>query len=61
VGLNTVQCRVWLKCNDAQALQIALIENLEREDLNYTELAQSISRFVHEFDYTDETDATNIN
>jgi ParB family chromosome partitioning protein len=60
VGLNTVPCRVLLTCSDAQALQIALIENLEREDLNCMELAQSISRFVDEFDYTHEAVATSI-
>ena len=29
VGLNVVPCRILLTCSDAQALQIALIENLE--------------------------------
>ena len=60
VGLNVVPCRVLLTCSDAQALQIALIENLERQDLNCIELAQSISRFVEEFQYTHEAVATSI-
>lgn len=52
-GLTTIPCRVGY-FDDEQAAQLAIIENLERQDLNPIELAQSISRLAQEFDYTHE-------
>lgn len=39
---------------DEQALQLALIENIQREDLNPLEEAQAVRRLVDEFGYTHE-------
>ena len=39
---------------DEQALQLALIENIQREDLNPLEEAQAVRRLIEEFDYTHE-------
>ncbi len=46
--------------DDQHALSIALIENIQREDLNPLEEAQGIRRLISEFDYTHDTCATAI-
>ena len=38
--------------DDREALELAMIENLQREDLNPIEVASVYLRFVEEFDYT---------
>src|SRR5664279_4307698 len=38
--------------DDREALEIALIENLQREDLNPVEIAVTYQRFIDEFGYT---------
>jgi ParB family transcriptional regulator, chromosome partitioning protein len=38
--------------DEREALEIALIENLQREDLNAVEVASVYERFVEEFNYT---------
>jgi ParB family transcriptional regulator, chromosome partitioning protein len=38
--------------DDKEALEIALIENLQREDLNAVEIAVTYQRFIDEFSYT---------
>ncbi|HET9432054.1 MAG TPA: ParB/RepB/Spo0J family partition protein [Chitinophagaceae bacterium] len=40
--------------NDAQLLELALLENLQREDLNAMEIALSYKRMMEELDYTQE-------
>jgi ParB family chromosome partitioning protein len=45
---------------DEHALAMALIENIQREDLNPLEEAQAIARLLAEFDYTHEQAATAI-
>ena len=52
-GLQEVPCKI-IHCNDEQALQIALIENLARQDLNPIEEANGIKRLIDEFFYTQE-------
>lgn len=52
-GLQEVPCKI-IQCNDEQALQIALIENLARQDLNPIEEAKGIKRLIDEFFYTQE-------
>jgi ParB family chromosome partitioning protein len=45
---------------DEQALQLALIENIQREDLNPLEEAQAIKRLIDEFNYSHEQAADAI-
>ncbi len=40
--------------NDAQLLELALLENLQREDLNAMEVSLSFKRMMEELDYTQE-------
>jgi ParB family transcriptional regulator, chromosome partitioning protein len=40
--------------NDSQLLELALLENLQREDLNAIEVAISYKRMMEELDYTQE-------
>ena len=42
------------QANDAQLLELALLENLQREDLNAIEVALSYKRMMDELDYTQE-------
>jgi ParB family chromosome partitioning protein len=50
-GLTTVPVMV-RDLTDQSALAVALIENLQREDLNPVDQAQSMSRLIEEFDLT---------
>ncbi len=52
-GLKTVPCLVGYY-DDEKASQIALIENLSREDLNVIDEATGVRRIVEEFNYTHE-------
>lgn len=42
------------QANDQQLLELALLENLQREDLNAIEIALSYKRMMEELDYTQE-------
>jgi ParB family chromosome partitioning protein len=42
------------QANDVQLLELALLENLQREDLNAIEIALSYKRMMDELDYTQE-------
>ena len=42
------------QANDQQLLELALLENLQREDLNTIEIALSYKRMMEELDYTQE-------
>ena len=42
------------QANDSQLLELALLENLQREDLNAMEIAISYKRMMDELDYTQE-------
>ncbi len=53
VGLQTVPCIVQ-EVDDRQALELALIENLHREDLNCMETARAYQQLVDEFGFTHE-------
>ena len=46
--------------DDKNALSLALIENIQREDLNAIEEAQGLQRLIREFNYTHETCAQAI-
>ena len=52
-GLHEVPVVV-LKLNDTQALELAIIENIQREDLNSIEEAKAYERLVKEFNYDHE-------
>ena len=45
---------------ESQAFELALIENVQREDLNAVELAEALERLVMEHGYTQETLATRL-
>lgn len=50
-GLKEVPI-VYLNCGDQEALEIGLIENLQRDDLNPMEEAESLKRLMDEFNKT---------
>ena len=52
-GLHQVPIVV-LKLNDNQALEIAIVENIQREDLNIIEEAKGYERLNKEFEYDQE-------
>lgn len=52
-GLDKVPVRV-LDVNDSQMAELALVENLLREDLNPLEEAQGIETLIEKFNYTHE-------
>ena len=56
-GLKTIQCLVDQK-KDQDALESALIENLQREDLNAVEEARGYDRLKREFGLTQDEVAT---
>ncbi len=58
-GLETVPCIVE-EVEDRQALEMALIENLHREDLNAVERARAYQQLVDDFDFTHEELAQHI-
>ena len=58
-GLETVPCIVQ-EVEDRQALEMALIENLHREDLNAVERARAYQQLIDDFDFTHEELAQHI-
>ncbi len=52
-GLQEVPALI-RQLNDREALEVALIENIQRHDLNILEEAQGYKRLMEEFDYTQE-------
>lgn len=56
VGLSRVPCAV-RELDDRTTLQVALIENRARRNLNCIEEAEAISRLIEEFNYTHEVAA----
>lgn len=52
-GLKDVPAYI-RQANDQQLLELALLENLQREDLNAMEVALSYKRMMDELDYTQE-------
>ena len=52
-GLHEVPVVV-LKINDVQALELAIVENIQREDLNIIEEAKGYDRLMKEFSYDHE-------
>ncbi|MBP8625781.1 MAG: ParB/RepB/Spo0J family partition protein [Syntrophorhabdales bacterium] len=58
-GLKEVQASV-KDFNDLEALEVALIENLQREDLNPIEIATVYDKFIKDFGYTQQELADKI-
>ena len=58
-GLTEVPAYIRI-ANDQELLEMALIENIQREDLNPLEVALSYSRLLSEFDLTHEEMATRV-
>jgi len=58
-GLETVPCIVQ-EVDDRQALEMALIENLHREDLNAVERARAYQQLIDDFGFTHEDLARHI-
>ena len=52
-GLHEVPVVV-LKINDVQALELAIVENIQREDLNVIEEAKGYDRLMKDFSYDHE-------
>ena len=52
-GLKEIPAYV-RQANDVQLLELALLENLQREDLNAMEISLSYKRMMEELDYTQE-------
>jgi ParB family transcriptional regulator, chromosome partitioning protein len=52
-GLNDIPSYI-RQANDAQLLELALLENLQRQDLNTVEIALSYKRMMDELNYTQE-------
>ena len=58
-GLKTVPCLI-VKPTDEQAAVLALVENLQREDLHYFEQAEGIRRLIDEHHLTQEQAAVRL-
>ena len=53
IGLDRVPCTI-LEITDKQAAELALLENLQREDLNYIEEAEAYYNLINEHGFTQE-------
>ena len=58
-GLETIQA-VIRNCGDEEAVVLALIENLQREDLNPMEMARAYHRMMNEFGLTQDIIAQRV-
>lgn len=58
-GLETIQA-VIRNCSDKESLLLALVENLQREDLNPMETARAYARMMNEFGMTKEAIAQKV-
>jgi ParB family transcriptional regulator, chromosome partitioning protein len=55
LGKNRIPCMVKTKTSDREMMEIALVENLQREDLNEIEKATQYQKLITDFNYTHET------
>lgn len=60
IGLKDIPAYIIENVNDEQMLQFAIIENLQREDLNQIEIAISYKRLIDEFKLTQEEVAKQV-
>ncbi len=59
-GLLTIPARLVETLTDRELLEITIVENLQREDLNPLELATGYQRLISEFDLTQEALARRV-
>lgn len=59
LNLDTVPAIIRL-CSDEETLELALIENIQRDDLSPVEEAEGFQRLINEFNYTQEKLATAV-
>ncbi|WP_156962049.1 ParB/RepB/Spo0J family partition protein [Candidatus Paracaedibacter symbiosus] len=59
LNLDTVPAIIRI-CSDEEALETALIENIQRDDLSPIEEAEGYQRLLHEFNYTQEQLAKSV-
>lgn len=60
IGMKDIPAYIIENVNDEQMLQFAIIENLQREDLNQIEIAISYKRLIDEFKLTQEEVAKQV-
>lgn len=60
IGLKEIPAYIKENVDDEQMLQFAIIENLQREDLNPIEIAISYKRLIEEFNLTQEEVAKKV-
>jgi len=58
-GLMEIPCRI-MEVDEKEAMEISLVENLQREDLNPLEEAEGYQRLMDEFGLTQEEAATRV-
>jgi ParB family chromosome partitioning protein len=58
-GMETIQAVV-RNCSDEESMLLALVENLQREDLNPMEMARAYQRMMNEFGLTQDTIAQRV-
>ncbi len=59
VGLTHVPC-IPAQCSDLDSSLLALVENLQRSDLDFWEEAQALYRLIHQFDLSQEACARQL-
>lgn len=59
LNFNTVPAIIRL-CSDEETLELALIENIQRDDLSPIEEAEGFQRLINEFSYTQDKLATSV-
>ncbi len=59
--LNIIEVPVVIReCNDTEALELAIVENIQRDDLNPLEEAEAYQKLLSHFNYTQEQIAKRI-
>ena len=58
-GLETIQAMI-RNCSDEESILLALVENLQREDLNPIEMARAYQRMMNEFGLTQDIIAQRV-
>lgn len=60
LGKNRIPCIVKSKISDREMMEIALVENIQREDLNEIDKADQYQKLISEYNYTHDTLAKQI-